>query len=162
MAFEMSAELTPYMKLEKITESGAAATIRARYTWTGSAAADSLIGVAGLYIKVTLWDGSKTTSSIYQWSIEVTRIIAPTFVNPLDSAIKVTSGVAISYALPATSATPYLMRTLDPIVVSIPLDLKPFMTFDSATKTLIWTDDRGADTLAGRSDLVITVTLYNN
>ena len=53
------------------------------------------------------------------------------------------------------------MSAIDPIKVSIPTSLSPFLTFDSADRTLIWIDDPLALKLAESTDLVIMITLTN-
>ena len=53
------------------------------------------------------------------------------------------------------------MRKIDPITVAIEKDLKPYLTFDSTTLTFYWIDDKAASSLAGRADLTIDISLFN-
>ena len=69
--------------------------------------------------------------------------------------------MALSYKLPEIDASPYVMRSIDPITVVIHVDLKPYLTFDPALNTLIWIDDHSARSLAERKDLLVEITLWN-
>lgn len=132
-----------------------------KYSFTGSAAADALIKVTGLYIKLILWDGEKKAKTEYTFPIAANRSIAPRFKRPADVYEEYLSpGVSYSYELPETDASPYAMRLENPITVTIPEDLNEFLTFDAATKTFYWIDDIFAGSLGG-SSFTITITLYN-
>ena len=63
--------------------------------------------------------------------------------------------------MPTYSATPYEMRTIDPLKVTIPTALKPYYTFDSSARKFFWTDDTTAKALVNRTDLKVEIALYN-
>ena len=126
----MSSELEPFIEASSFREND---MLYLNFTYTKDAKSEYLVEISDLFIRVELFDSKMLTSWGHSMQVNVYKrpIVPPSFVSPLPESYTVKVGNFKTFQLPEADASPYSMRSYDPIVVVIPAQLNDFMSFDS-------------------------------